>query len=260
MIGSDMKITFLGTGTSTGVPVIGCHCDNCSSTDSRDKRLRASVLWEVGGKKIVIDAGPDFRTQMIRAGVDMVDGILITHMHFDHVGGLDDVRGFNYSQDKSVDVYAEQLHADAIKSMLPYVFAVKEKYPGVPQMNLNIITEDKFEVAGVTITPIRVIHSKLPIFGYRINNWAYITDASFISDESIEKLAGIDTLIINALRDEPHMAHFSIAEALNVVDRIKPRRTFFTHMSHQFGRYAVRQPKMPQGVFIAYDGLIISEN
>lgn len=254
-----MKITFLGTGTSTGVPVIGCHCTVCDSTDMHDKRMRSSILWEIDGVRIVIDAGPDFRTQMIQNHIDTIDAILITHMHYDHVGGLDDVRGFNYSQNIAIDIYAEQMHADAIKQMLPYVF-VQNKYPGVPQIDLHIISEQTFTVKNVNIIPIRVMHGKMPIFGYRINNWAYITDASYISPESLNKLKGCDTLIINALRDEEHISHFSVKQALAVIESIAPRRAYLTHISHQFGLHSVRNPLLPKGVEMAYDGLIINEN
>ncbi len=251
-----MKITFLGTGTSTGVPVIGCHCKVCDSTDIRDKRLRASILWEIDNTKIVIDAGPDFRTQMINNNIDRIDAILITHMHYDHTGGLDDIRGFNYSQNISIDVYAEQLHANAIRNMIPYVFA-ENKYPGVPQINMQIISEQPFCINGIEVHPIRVMHGKMPIFGYRIGNWAYITDASFISDESIEKLKNCEVLIINALRDEKHMSHFSISQAIEAINRISPKQAYLTHISHQFGLQAIRNPLLPQGIQMAYDGLVI---
>ncbi len=253
-----MKITFLGTGTSTGVPVIGCHCTVCDSTDPRDNRLRASVLWEVDNTKIVIDAGPDFRTQMLRNHTDSIDAILITHMHYDHIGGLDDVRGFNYSQHSSVSIYAEQQHANAIERMMPYVF-VKNKYPGVPQIDLHIIDDKPFKINNIEVTPIRVIHGKMPIFGYRIGTWAYITDASQIPPESLKKLKGCTTLIINALRDEEHLSHFNIAQALSIIEQIKPQRAYLTHISHQFGLYTQRNPKLPQGVYMAYDQLSILE-
>lgn len=253
-----MKITFLGTGTSTGVPVIGCHCTVCDSTDPHDNRLRASVLWEIDNTKIVIDAGPDFRTQMLRNHIDNINAILITHMHYDHTGGIDDVRGFNYSQRTSIDIYAEQLHADAIRHMLPYVFATN-KYPGVPQIDMHIIDNKPFRINNIEIIPIRIMHSQMPIFGYRIGPWAYITDASYISPQSMEKLKGCTTLIINALRDEEHMSHFSVAQALSVIEQIKPQRAYLTHISHQFGLYAVRNPKLPQGVNMAYDQLVITD-
>lgn len=254
-----MRITFLGTGTSTGVPVIGCDCEVCRSADPRDKRLRASVLWEIGDVKLVVDAGPDFRMQMIGADVHVIDGILITHKHYDHVGGLDDIRGFNYSQHISIDVYAEKMHADQIRYNLPYVFAVKDKYPGVPEVRLHEITEEPFEIRGVRITPLRVIHGKMPIFGYKIGNWAYITDASELPEATMKKLEGIDTLIINALRHEPHMSHFTIEQSLEIVAKVRPRRTYFVHMSHQYPLHAEADKMLPEGVFTAYDGLVIEE-
>lgn len=252
----EMKITILGSGTSTGVPVIGCKCHVCSSEDERDKRLRSSILWEVDGKHIVIDAGPDFRSQMIRSKCDTVDAILVTHMHYDHVGGLDDVRGLNYSMRRSIDVYAEELHAKAIRTYLPYVF-VEDKYPGVPKLNLNIIECEPLDVAGVRVEPLRVMHAKMPILGYKIGNWAYITDASSLPDETLEKIDGIDTLVINALRDEPHMSHFSIRQAIDVAQKVGARRTYLTHIGHEFGRYAEKNDTLPEGIEMAYDGLVI---
>lgn len=251
-----MKLTFLGTGTSTGVPVIGCQCKRCMSADPRDKRLRASALWEIGDTKIVVDAGPDFRMQMINAQCRHVDAILITHRHYDHIGGLDDVRGLNYSMHAPLNVYAEKFHADGIMQMYPYVFEVN-KYPGAPNINLNVITSEPFEINGIKVEPIRVMHAKMPIFGYRIGDWAYITDASKIPAESMEKLRGLDVLVLNALRHEPHMSHFSISQALEVVEELKPRRTYFTHINHDFGNYAEYNHQLPEGVEMSYDGLVV---
>lgn len=251
-----MKLTFLGTGTSTGVPVIGCQCPRCLSADSRDKRLRSSVLWQIGDTNIVIDAGPDFRTQMLRSGCSRVDAILITHLHYDHIGGLDDVRGLNYTMRSPINIYAEQMHADGIKRMMPYVFE-QNKYPGVPNLNLNIITPEPFDVNGLRVEPIRVMHARMPIFGYRIGNWAYVTDASLIPDESMDKLKNLDVLVLNALRHEPHMSHFSLAQALEVIDRLKPRRAYLTHINHDFGNYADMNHLLPSGVQMAYDGLVV---
>jgi len=251
-----MKLTFLGTGTSTGVPVIGCQCPQCQSTDPRDKRLRSSALWQIGNTTLVIDAGPDFRMQMINAKCRHIDAILITHKHYDHIGGLDDVRGLNYTMHCPISVYAEQLHADGIMHMFPYVFE-KNKYPGAPNITLNIIDEEPFEINGIKIEPIRVMHAKMPILGYKIDNWAYITDSSYIPEESMEKLKNLDVLVLDALRHEPHMSHFSIKQALEVVEKLQPQRTFFTHINHDFGNYAEYNHKLPQGVEMAYDGLVV---
>lgn len=253
-----MRMTFLGTGTSIGVPVIGCSCEVCKSRDERDIRLRASVLWEVEGRKFLIDAGPDFRQQMLRSGCTEFNAILVTHEHYDHVGGLDDVRGINLATKKDVVIYAEEGPANAIRRSLHYVFAA-EKYPGVPDMTLNVIGLEPFTVDGIEITPIRVMHCKLPILGFRIGNWAYITDASYISDENLELLKGLDVLVINALRWKEHMSHFSVEETLAVVEKVKPRRTYFTHLCHEIGLYEEAQKRLPEGVVIAYDGLVIED-
>lgn len=251
-----MKITFLGTGTSIGVPVIGCECEICRSVDPRDNRLRASILWEVGNTNILVDAGPDFRIQMLRAKCSSVSSILLTHLHYDHVGGLDDVRGLNLSMKKAVDIYANRQTADAVRRVMPYVF-VENKYPGVPNMNLYEVDEESFEASGVLVEPIPVMHGKMPILGYRIGNWAYITDASYISEESMTKLQGLDVLILNALRFKEHPSHFSVEESLAIVEQLKPRRTYFTHFSHEIGLHSETQKKLPPNVYLAYDGLIV---
>lgn len=253
-----MRMTFLGTGTSIGVPVIGCSCEVCKSCDERDIRLRASVLWEVEGRKFLIDAGPDFRQQMLRSGCSEFNAILVTHEHYDHVGGLDDVRGINLATKKDVVIYAEDAPANAIRRSLHYVFAA-EKYPGVPNMTLNVIGLVPFTVDGIEIMPIRVMHCKLPILGFRIGNWAYITDASYISDENLELLKGLDVLVINALRWKEHISHFSVEETLSVVEKVKPCRTYFTHLCHEIGLYEEAQKRLPEGVVIAYDGLVIED-
>lgn len=249
-----MKVTFLGTGTSTGVPVIGCKCATCTSSDLRDRRLRSSILWEINGTTLLVDAGPDLRQQLLTAQCTKIDGILITHEHYDHVGGIDDVRGLNYSMRQSINIYAEKRTADTIRNNLSYVFAA-HKYPGVPNLILNVIDENTFNINGLDITPIRVIHCKLPILGYRIGACAYITDASYISPESLNLLKGCKILIINALRQFEHLSHFTLQQALEVVDFVKPERAYLTHICHDMGLYAEVQPTLPQNVFLAYDNL-----
>ncbi len=250
-----MKIRFLGTGTSTGVPEIGCKCEVCSSTDKRDKRLRVSALVETEGKNILIDCGPDFRYQMLKNPVERIDGVLITHEHYDHVGGIDDLRPFcKYGP---VDLYAEDYVADAIRNRIPYVFQ-EHKYPGIPNLNIHNIEDKPFRVDGVEVVPIRLLHARLPIWGYRIGNMAYLTDLKTIPEEEYEKMKRLDVLIINALRPKEHVSHETIADALENIRRINPRRAYLIHMSHHFGLHAVMEQMMPENVFIAYDGLEIS--
>ena len=250
-----MKIRFLGTGTSTGNPEIGCRCEVCQSKDKRDWRLRASILVETNSRNILIDCGPDFRWQMIKSGVTSLDAVLITHEHYDHVGGLDDLRPFGKLKD--VDVFAEEYVAEAIRSRIPYAFP-KRKYPGIPNINLHPIENAPFRVEGILITPIRLMHGRLPILGYRIGNMAYLTDIKSIPEEEYEKLQDLEILIIDALREEEHVSHQNIHQAFEQIERIKPRRTYLTHMSHHFGLHAEKERQMPDRVFISYDGLEIT--
>lgn len=249
-----MKITFLGTGTSQGVPVIACDCATCLSEDPHDKRLRTSLLLEIDGKTLLFDAGPDFRQQMLRENVRKLDAILITHEHKDHIAGMDDVRAFNYKSQDAVDIYAEERVQKAIKREFSYVFS-EYKYPGIPKMRLNDIPEYAFNVKGINVIPIRVRHMNLEIYGFRIGNFAYITDANYIPGESIDKLIGVKYLVINALRKEKHISHFSLREALDFVRQVSPRKAFITHMSHQIGLHSVVSAELPQGIMLAYDGL-----
>lgn len=250
-----MKITFLGTGTSTGNPEIGCRCEVCTSNDKRDWRLRASVLVETDGKCILIDCGPDFRWQAIRAGLTGLDGILITHEHYDHVGGLDDLRPFCH--EKGVDIYAEANVLEAIRTRIPYVFRVN-KYPGVPNLVLHQINgHDVFSVAGIDVIPIRVMHNKLPILGFRIGNFAYLTDFKCIPEEEFKKLQGLDVLVIDALRKAEHISHESVGEALDNIKRIAPKTAYLIHMSHRVGLHAVIEKELPAGVYYSYDGLTV---
>jgi phosphoribosyl 1,2-cyclic phosphate phosphodiesterase len=249
-----VKITFLGTGTSQGVPVIACDCDTCRSEDPRDKRLRASLLLESGGVTLLFDAGPDFRQQMLRENVKRLDAIIITHEHKDHIAGMDDVRAFNYKSQDAIDIYAEERVQKAIKREFSYVFA-EYKYPGIPEMRLNPIPEYGFSVNGIDIIPVRVRHLNLEIYGFRIGNFAYITDANYISEESKNKIIGVKYLVINALRKEKHISHFNLREALDFIRQISPKRAFITHISHQMGRTKQVAEELPPGIMLAYDGL-----
>ena len=254
-----MKVIFLGTGTSQGVPMIGCKCEVCMSKDAHDKRLRSSVLVESGDTVIVIDSGPDFRYQMLRERVDYLDAILITHGHKDHVGGLDDVRAYNYILGRPVDVYGEERVLKILKKDFDYAFA-PERYPGVPEIILHRIATDKFRIRQLEITPIRGYHYKLPVLGFRIGPFAYLTDMNRVDLEEQEKLKGVDTLVINALRREPHISHFTLSQALEVIGYVKPRQAYLTHVSHQMGLHKEINKELPANVAFAYDTLKIEIN
>ncbi len=252
-----MKITFLGTGTSQGIPVIACNCYVCSSSDKHDKRLRVSVLIERAGKTIVIDTGPDFRYQMLRAGVRHLDAILYTHEHKDHVAGLDDVRAFNYKQQTSVDVYAHKRVQNALKQEFHYIFS-DNKYPGIPRIELHEIDENEpFMVSGINVIPISVMHFQLPVLGFRIGNFTYITDAKTISTAEKEKIKGSEILVINALQKESHISHLTYDEALELAKEIGAKHTYLTHLSHRIGRHQEISAELPSDVSLAYDGLIL---
>lgn len=251
-----MKITFLGTGTSQGVPVIACECNTCLSEDKHDKRLRTSLLLEAGNTTLLFDAGPDFRQQMLREHVHKLDSIILTHEHKDHIAGLDDVRAFNYKSQDAVDIWAEDRVQKALRKEYSYVFSEYE-YPGIPKMRLNDITGEKFSVNGINIQPIRIFHYRLPIFGFRIGNFAYITDANYIPEESKEKLFGVKFLVINALRKEKHISHFSLREAVDLIHEISPKKAYLTHISHQMGLHADVSKELPAGISLAFDGLTV---
>lgn len=252
-----MKITFLGTGTSQGVPVIACGCKVCRSEDPRDNRLRTSLMVETGNTVIVFDAGPDFRQQMLRENVTHVDAIVLTHEHRDHISGMDDVRAFNYKTSDAIDIFAESRVLDEVKKEYSYVFR-EQKYPGIPEMRLNPVTLEPFRIKELEIIPLRVFHLKLPVLGYRIGNFAYITDANLVPDETKEKLFGVKWLVINALRRERHISHFSLYESINLIKEISPRHAFLTHISHQMGLYSEIMKELPHGVELAYDTLKIT--
>lgn len=251
-----MKITFLGTGTSQGVPVIACDCDTCLSSDPRDKRLRTSLLLETDKTTILFDAGPDFRQQMLRENVRKIDAILITHEHKDHIAGMDDVRAFNYKSQDAVDIYAEERVQKAVRREYSYVFA-EYQYPGIPKMRLNPIEGFPFRIKELEIIPVRVMHLHLEIYGFRIGNFAYITDANYIPEESKEQLIGVKYLVINALRKEKHISHFSLREAVDFIREISPRRAFLTHISHQMGLHRNVEKELPPEIMLGYDGLKI---
>ena len=249
-----MKITFLGTGTSQGVPVIGCSCEVCTSLDFRDKRLRSSIQIEISQRSFVVDTGPDFRQQMLRERVRRIDAILFTHAHRDHTAGLDDVRAYNFMQQMDMPVYGRQEVLDQLKIEYAYAFN-KESYPGIPRLLLNVIDSKPFSIDGVDIIPLEVLHLKMSVLGFRFGNFSYITDANFIPDETIEKLKGTEILVLNALQRNPHISHFNLEEALAMVDRIKPAKTYFTHISHNLGLHADVSKELPPDVMLSYDGL-----
>ncbi|MCC7332742.1 MAG: MBL fold metallo-hydrolase [Flavobacteriales bacterium] len=251
-----MKITFLGTGTSQGIPVIACGCDVCNSNDPKDNRLRVSVLIEHKGKSIVIDSGPDFRQQMLRTNVQQLDAILFTHEHKDHIAGLDDVRAFNYKQQKAIDIFCTEQVQTALKREFHYAFD-EYKYPGVPELNLHTITNDLFEVDGIEVLPINVKHYKLPVKAFRIEGFTYITDANKIEDSELEKIKGSEVVVLNALRKQPHISHFTLEEAVELLHKINPKKAFITHISHLMGKHHDINNELPDFIRLAYDGLVV---
>ncbi len=251
-----MKFTFLGTGTSQGVPMIGCTCEVCTSTDLKDKRLRSSLMVESDSHRFVIDSGPDFRQQMLREKVDSLDGIIFTHEHKDHIAGLDDVRAFNYLNHKAMDVYASEAVQLALKREFFYIFN-GDNYPGIPKINLHTIDEQPFEASSIKFIPIPVMHMRLPVLGFRMGGFSYITDANFISDKSKELLLNSEVLVLNSLRREKHVSHFNLEEAMELVDELKPKMTYLTHISHQLGKHEEVEQELPDNIRLAYDGLAV---
>lgn len=251
-----MKITVLGTGTSQGVPVIACNCSVCSSKDPRDKRLRCAILVKEGDTTLVVDAGPDFRQQMLQHHVSNLDAVLLTHEHADHIFGLDDIRSFNWIRKAPMDIYCEKRVAENLKTIFNYAFA-ENRYPGLPQMELLPIDDKPFQVKDIEVTPIRMYHHKLPVHGFRFGKLAYLTDFNRIGPDELNKLKGVEVLIICALRRNCHISHLNLSEALGLAAQISPRQTYLTHMSHEMGLHADLLGELPNGVEPAYDGLVI---
>jgi phosphoribosyl 1,2-cyclic phosphate phosphodiesterase len=251
-----VKITFLGTGTSQGIPLIGCQCDVCKSNNPKDKRLRSSILVETDTTCIVIDTGPDFRQQALRADMQVLDAVVYTHSHKDHIAGLDDIRAFNYKQQSAIPIYASIATQEAIKQEFSYIFAEKT-YPGIPQVSLQTIDGDSvFTIGDITLQAIQLLHFKMPVLGFRINNFTYITDANFIAAEEIAKFITTEYLVLNALRRETHISHFSLEEAIAIAQNTQATQTYLTHISHQLGKYD--EVILPQSVQLAYDGLVLN--
>jgi phosphoribosyl 1,2-cyclic phosphate phosphodiesterase len=248
------KITLLGTGTSQGVPVIACECAVCKSDDSRDKRLRSSIMVETESTRIIIDAGPDFRTQMLREKVKNIDAVLLTHEHADHIFGLDDIRSFNWIRKAPIDIYCEKRVQNSLRTIFDYVFA-ENKYPGVPKMQLISIDGSELEFGDIQVLPVRLMHHNLPVYGFKIGEFAYLTDFKEIPAGEMQKLNDVRVLVIDVLRKESHISHLNLTEALELIDKIKPEKTWFTHMSHEIGMHKELLTELPPGIEPGFDGL-----
>lgn len=251
-----MTVTFLGTGTSQGVPIICCECAVCKSTNPKDNRLRSSILIESETTKIVIDSGPDFRQQLLRRDLKSLDAVVFTHEHKDHIAGLDEVKAFNYFNKMRMPIYATQRVQNALKREFAYIFS-DDKYPGIPEVDLFTVTDEPITIKDITLLPIDVVHFKMPVKAYRINNFTYITDANYISDSEKEKIKGSEIIVVNALRKEPHLSHFTFEEAINLMKELKPKKAYFTHISHQLGLHNQVSEELPSFIELAYDGLQI---
>jgi len=251
-----LKITFLGTGTSQGVPIIACPCGICNSPNPKDKRLRSSVMIENKGKVMVIDTGPDFRQQMLRENVKRLDAVIFTHAHKDHLAGFDDIRAFNYVLQKKIEVYADSVVQKAIRREFSYIFE-EVKYPGIPEINLHTINKKPFLIEETGFIPIRLMHHRLPILGFRVGDFTYMTDANYISDEEKEKVKGSKIIVLNALRREPHISHFTFEQAIELMKELNPPKAYFTHISHQLGLHDEVEKELPEFISLAYDGLKI---
>lgn len=254
MICPPLKITFLGTGTSSGIPMLACHCEVCTSAHSYNKRLRSSILIQSAHTTLVVDTTPDFRYQLLRAEVNFLDAVIYTHPHKDHIAGLDDIRGYNYFQKKAIEVFANELTQKALHNEFHYIFA-ETKYPGLPEINLHTIAEDAFMVGDIPVQPIKVWHLNMPVLGFRFGNFTYITDANRIEPAEKNKILGSETLVVNALRHKKHLSHFTLAEAIALSSELKIPNTYFTHISHQLGLHNEVQHQLPPGKYLAYDGL-----
>jgi phosphoribosyl 1,2-cyclic phosphate phosphodiesterase len=250
----SIKITFLGTGTSSGVPMIACPCEVCRSTNKKDKRLRSSILVKSSSTSFVIDTTPDFRFQMLRAEVSELDAVLFTHPHKDHVAGLDDVRAYNFVQQKPMQVFANAITEEALKREFAYIFS-DHKYPGVPDINLNTIDNTPFFIGDIPIVPIQVWHHKMPVLGFRIGDFTYITDANKIDEAEKEKIMGSKIIVLNALRKEKHLSHFTLTEAVQLVNELQIPQAYFTHISHQLGLHDAVNNELPKNIQLGYDGL-----
>jgi phosphoribosyl 1,2-cyclic phosphate phosphodiesterase len=251
-----LKITFLGTGTSSGVPMIGCECEVCTSTDKKDNRLRSSILVQSAKTTLIVDTGPDFRYQMLRLHIKHLDAVLFTHPHKDHLAGLDDIRAFNFLTKKPIDIYADSLTEEAVRRDFYYAFT-DTRYPGIPELNLNTINLEPFVVGDIPVTPVMVWHLKMPVMGFRFGKFTYITDANRIEEPEKEKIRGSEVLVLNALRKQRHISHFTLEEAIEMAIELKVPTAYFTHISHQLGRHADIEAELPDGIHLAYDGLVL---
>jgi phosphoribosyl 1,2-cyclic phosphate phosphodiesterase len=251
-----MKLTFLGTGTSSGVPMIGCSCEVCRSSDPHDQRLRSAALVEAEGRALLIDAGPDLRQQLLRTGTQRLDAVLLTHSHMDHIAGIDDLRSLNFHGRSSVKLYGDRRTLDAVRRVFSYAFEA-DKYPGTPELDLIEVGSDPFRIGSLEIVPIEVRHYRMPVLGFRIGGLGYITDAKSIAPAEMDKIRDCEVLVLNALRRKEHISHLTLDEALAIVKEVKPRRAFFTHISHQLGLHRDVNRELPENVALAHDGLVV---
>lgn len=257
MICPPLQVSFLGTGTSGGVPMIACDCIVCSSEDPRDKRLRSSILVRSATTTLVVDTGPDFRYQMLRKKVRHLDAVLFTHPHKDHLAGLDDIRAYNHFGQKPMQVFADSLTEEALRRDFYYAFS-ETRYPGIPELQLQTITESAFWVGDIPVQPIQVWHHRMPVLGFRFGHFTYITDANRIEEEEMQKIRGSRVLVLNALRKEEHLSHFTLSQAVSLIGQLEVPKGYLTHLSHQMGLHASVSDELPAGVELSYDGLEVS--